>query len=103
MLAEGDEGMIDRALDSMAKTFGERRRRIDDLLAGSYMHNWQSDPFSRGAYSYAGVGGAGAHQALSRPVGSTLFFAGEATNGEQTGTVAGAIESGVKAAQQLLR
>lgn len=102
MLAEGDEGMIDRALDSMAKTFGERRRRIDDLLAGAYMHNWQSDPFSRGAYSYAGVGGAGAHQALSRPVGSTLFFAGEATNGEQTGTVAGAIESGVIAARRLL-
>ena len=103
LLAEGEEGMIDRALDSMAKTFGKRRGRIDDLLAGSYMHNWQSDPFSRGAYSYAGVGGAGAHQTLSRPAGSTLFFAGEATNGEQTGTVAGAIESGLKAARQLLR
>lgn len=103
MLSEGDEGMIDRALDSLARTFGQRRRTIDDLLAGSYTHNWQSDPFSRGAYSYAGVGGSGAHQTLSRPVRSTLFFAGEATNGRQTGTVAGAIESGANAAKQVLR
>jgi monoamine oxidase len=103
LLADSDEGMIDRVLDSMSKTFRQRRRTIDDLLAGAYSHNWQSDPFSRGAYSYAGVGGSGAHKTLSRPIGSTLFFAGEATNAEQTGTVAGAIESGVRAAAELLR
>jgi len=102
MLAEG-EGMIDRALDTMSKTFGIRRREIDDQLAGSYLHNWQADPFSRGAYSYAGVGGMNAHQLLGRPVQSTLFFAGEGTSGEQTGTVAGAIESGQRAAREFLR
>jgi monoamine oxidase len=102
LLAEGDEGMIDRVLDSMSKAFTQRRRTIDDLLAGAYSHNWQSDPFSRGAYSYAGVGGSGAHKTLSRPIGATLFFAGEATNAEQTGTVAGAIESGRRAATELL-
>lgn len=45
----------------------------------------------------------GAHKALARPIGSTLFFAGEATNGGQTGTVAGAIESGRRAAKELLK
>jgi len=33
----------------------------------------------------------------------TLFFGGEATDSEQTGTVAGAIASGRRAAHQLLR
>jgi monoamine oxidase len=36
-------------------------------------------------------------------VQSTLFFAGEATNGEQTGTVAGAIVSGQRAAAAVRR
>ena len=95
--------MIDRAIDSLAAAFGVRRRMIEQSLAATWTHNWQSDPFSRGAYSYAGVGGVGAHKALARPIGATLFFAGEATNGEQTGTVAGAIESGRRAAKELLR
>ena len=80
-----------------------RRTKIDGLVAGSFTHNWQSDPFSRGAYSYAAVGGTGAHNALARPLQQTLFFAGEATDAEQTGTVAGAmIESGRRAARELL-
>jgi monoamine oxidase len=103
LLAEGDEAMIDRALDSLAKTFGMRRRTVDDQLAGTYTHNWQSDLFSRGAYSYAAVGGSGAHQTLARPLRSTLFFAGEATSSDQTGTVAGAIETGRRAARELLK
>ncbi|MEP6993186.1 MAG: FAD-dependent oxidoreductase [Acidobacteriota bacterium] len=40
---------------------------------------------------------------MARPVAGTLFFAGEATNAEQSGTVAGAIASGRRAARQLLR
>jgi len=42
-----------------------------------------------------------AHKALAKPIESTLFFAGEATNGEQTGTVAGAIVSGLAAARRI--
>jgi monoamine oxidase len=30
-----------------------------------------------------------------------LFFAGEATSGDQTGTMAGAIESGLRAARDI--
>jgi monoamine oxidase len=93
---------VDRVLDSLSKAFGMRRRDIDTRLAGSWWHDWQSDPFSRGAYSYAGVGGTGAHKMLGKSVDNTLFFAGEATSEDQTGTVAGAIESGRKAAKQML-
>lgn len=101
LLAEGAEAMNDRALDSLARIFGMRRRTLDGLLAGSFTHDWQRDPFSRGAYSYAGVGGRAAHRALARPVEKTLYFAGEATSADQTGTVAGAIVSGRRAAQEI--
>ena len=101
LAAESDP--IDRALDSMAQIFAVRRSAIDRLLVGTFTHDWQHDPFSRGAYSYAGVGGLDAHDELAKPVQSTLFFAGEATNGEQTGTVAGAIVSGQRSAAQVRR
>jgi monoamine oxidase len=103
LLAEGENAMIDRALDSMARAFCVRRKLLDKLLVATWTHDWQRDPFSRGAYSYAGVGGSEAHAALAKPVQSTLFFAGEATDGKQTGTVAGAIASGQRAAAQLTR
>lgn len=94
--------IIDRALDSMSRAFGVPRRRLDALLAGTWTHDWQSDPYSRGAYSYAGVGGAGAHAVLAKPIKNTLFFAGEATSTDETGTVAGAIATGYRATKQLL-
>ena len=103
LLAEGADARIDRALQSLASAWNVPRRRIDELLAGTFTHDWQADPFSRGAYSYAAVGGAGAHDALAKPVRNTLFFAGEATSSDQTGTVAGAIESGRRAAREALR
>ena len=103
LLADGPAAVTDRALDALGRTFGMRRSRLDALFAGSWTHDWQRDPFSRGAYSYAGVGGHGAHRALARPLEETLFFAGEATSSDQTGTVAGAIESGKRAALEVLK
>jgi monoamine oxidase len=103
LLAEGNDSMIDRGLDAMAGAFRMRRRELDNLLVANYFHDWQADPFSRGAYSYAGVGGKNAHQALGRPLEGVLFFAGEATSGDQTGTVAGAIDSGHRVAREIVR
>jgi len=40
--------------------------------------------------SYVRVGGALARERLAEPLGDTLFFAGEATDREEAGTVAGA-------------
>ncbi|HYR28923.1 MAG TPA: NAD(P)/FAD-dependent oxidoreductase, partial [Thermoanaerobaculia bacterium] len=75
MLAESEEAMIERAKTSMAAAFAVPRKKIDALLAGTFTHDWQRDPFSRCAYSYAAVGGANAHAALAKPVRQTLFFA----------------------------
>jgi monoamine oxidase len=63
--------------------------------------DWQADRYARGGYSYVRVGGQGARAALARPVAHTLFFAGEATDAEEAGTVAGALRSGFRAARQV--
>ncbi|HEY0372382.1 MAG TPA: NAD(P)/FAD-dependent oxidoreductase [Thermoanaerobaculia bacterium] len=102
MLTEGHDAMIDRALNVLASAWDVPRKRVDDLLTGTFTHDWQADPFSRCAYSYAAVGGANAHDALAKPMRKTLFFAGEATSSDQTGTVAGAIASGQRAAREVL-
>jgi monoamine oxidase len=92
----------DTALRSLAKSLAMRPARIRALVEEWWTHDWRSDPFSRGSYSYALVGGANAARTLARPIDDTLFFAGEATSSEQSGTVAGALESGERAARELL-
>jgi monoamine oxidase len=73
-------------------------------LERAYFHDWQSDPFSRGAYSYGRVGADGAQQVLAAPLEKTLFFAGEATDTSgHNGTVHGAIASGHRAAREILQ
>lgn len=103
MLAEGEEARIDRALAALAEAWDVPRKRVDALLVASWTHDWQSDPFSRCAYSYAAVGGENAAAQLAKPLRRTLFFAGEATSSDETGTVAGAIESGFRAARETFR
>lgn len=103
LLAESAGARVGRALESMAEAFGMRRRTLEQQLTATYSHDWQADPFSRGAYSYATVGGAEASRLLARPLEATLFFAGEATSRDETGTVAGALESGKRAAEECVR
>jgi monoamine oxidase len=96
--------IADRAMEALARQCGITRRRVRSLVEAVWTHNWVHDPFARGAYSYQRVGGSAAPAALARPLGGTLFFAGEATdtNGA-TGTVHGAIASGRRAGRQVLR
>ena len=94
--------LLRRALETLGTFFGASRARLERLLVAHDHHDWNADPFSRGAYSYAAVGGASAPAALARPVQSTLFFAGEATARDESGTVPGAIASGRRAARLIL-
>ena len=72
------------------------------MASSSLFCDWHADPFARGAYSYAAVGGAEAPMALAQPIARTLYFAGEATHPTQSGTVAGAIETGRRVAREIL-
>lgn len=96
--------VVKQALQTLAGLLGVPPQTVEDSLEASYFHDWQSDPFSRGAYSYGKVGSDGAQQALGAPVENTLFFAGEATDiSGHNGTVHGAIASGYRAADEILR
>jgi monoamine oxidase len=94
--------LVRTALDSLQSVFG-KTARVRTLLEGAYLHDWQADPFARGAYSYVLAGGTTARKTLAAPVQGTLFFAGEAADCEgESGTVAGALQSGARAARQVV-
>jgi monoamine oxidase len=66
-------------------------------------HDWQTDPYSLGAYTWVPQGAIDASDELSVPVDATLFFAGEHTDTSgHWGTVHGALRSGYRAAEQVL-
>jgi monoamine oxidase len=93
-----------RAIASLARHLRMTTARMRAMVEGVWTHNWELDPFARGAYSYQRAGAANATDALARPLNGTLFFAGEATGtGGSTGTVDGAIATGRRAAKQLVR
>ena len=88
--------LVDAALRSVHAIFP------DAQLADARVQDWQLDPCSRGGYSYVLVDGEGARAALAAPVEDTLYFAGEATDSLESGTVAGALRSGRRAAREIL-
>ena len=91
-----------QAVQSLDSLFG-KQWDVGDELEGAYYHDWQRDPFARGAYSYVGVGGDTAREQLAAPVAGTLFFAGEATDTEgEAATVTGALQSGERAANEVI-
>lgn len=75
---------------------------VEAELIEAHFHDWQSDPFACGAYSYVRVNGGNAREALGVPVARALYFAGEATSSDDPGTVAGALDTGYRAAEQAL-
>lgn len=103
VLSLTDEQIAGRAVDSLAHVFAVRREAVAGQVEGWHLHNWSSDPFARGAYSYARVGGLEARERLAQPAEDTLYFAGEATDTEgHSATVHGALASGLRAARQIL-
>jgi monoamine oxidase len=89
---------------ALAGLLGKNESDLKTRLEAGFTHDWQTDPFACGAYSYGNVGGADAARVLAEPISDTLFFAGEATNFEgHNGTVNGAISSGQRVAEEVLR
>jgi monoamine oxidase len=90
-------------LAELARAFGMRRARAEQLVESMHWHDWSADVHVRGAYSYVGVGGASAPRTLARQTAGTVFMAGEATSQGSGGTVEGALESAARAVKGVLR
>jgi monoamine oxidase len=101
---QGKDQIVNSAVQALGRIMGIDDRELHQHMIGSFTHDWQADPFSCGAYSYAAAGGIDAAAVLAAPVADTLYFAGEATNRDgYNGTVHGAIATGIRAAQELLQ
>ncbi|RXH58834.1 flavin monoamine oxidase family protein [Granulicella sibirica] len=97
------EEIGEQACETLARIFG---LQADDVLAGLVAcepHDWRSDPWTLGAYSYIPAGEIDSPRALGVPVEETLYFAGEHTDVTgHWGTVHAAMRSGLRAAEQIL-
>jgi monoamine oxidase len=92
-----------RAVAALATLLNVDQSLVRSELVSAHFHDWCADPLTRGAYTYARVGGSAAYRALAQPLHGILFFAGEAT--DSTGnhaTVHGAIASGYRAADEVI-
>jgi monoamine oxidase len=99
----GDENvLLELSLSTLASAFGLPVADIRRLLMSWHTHDWQADPYSCGAYSYAPAGAMDASARMTEPVEDTLYFAGEHTDTSgHWGTVHGALRSGIRAASQI--
>jgi monoamine oxidase len=88
------------AMASLRKMFGAAVVEPEAML----YPRWLSDPWSRGGYSYPGVGSATEdREVYARPLGRRVFFAGEATEPVEYGTVHAALWSGEQAAEAIFQ
>ena len=99
-----DRRLAEVAIDALADLVGEKRAHAHELVEGCFFHDWNTDPFARGAYAHVLVGGDGAPRRLAQSIDATLFFAGEHTvDAPGMGTVDGALASGKRAAREVAR
>jgi monoamine oxidase len=88
------------ARDELSGIFGSQ---FNASLLSAVSTGWYNDPWSRGAYSAALPGRARMRERLSEALNDTVFFAGEACSTQYFGTIMGAAQTGVAAAQRVLR
>ena len=96
-----DAARLNRALVDLDAAFGGTGAATAAFAEGFVM-NWTGSPYVLGSYSYPAPGtrptsGSTMRQVLAQPVGSQLYFAGEATHNTAPSTVPGALQSGERA------
>ena len=99
---QANAAIVDQAIVSLTRIFNISANEVRAELQTSYIHDWLDDPFSLGAYSYLPVDGLEDQETLAQPLDDKLFFAGEATSVGHIGTVHGALQSGQRAAREIL-
>jgi len=98
--AKGEAAMIDFALCWLGGLYGADMK---NLVKRRHATRWNNEPWVLGATSSAAPGGQSARKVLTEPLSNRIFLAGEATHETLWGTVAGAWESGERAADAVLK
>jgi polyamine oxidase len=95
-----DEEVKEVAMSSLRKMFGDDIPPPDAML----YPRWLSDPWSQGGYSYPAIGSAPEDRPIhARPLADRVFFAGEATEPVEYGTVHSALWSAEQTAEAIFR
>ncbi|MBC3883808.1 flavin monoamine oxidase family protein [Undibacterium griseum] len=98
--AWSDEKAIQSAVSILSTMFG----RPIPMPVDAVITRWKSDPYARGSYSFNAVGSTpGQRDDLARSIAGKVFFAGEATDKKYYQTVHGAYQSGLRAADEILK
>jgi monoamine oxidase len=96
----GEAAFAAAAIDEVVELLGsDYRRKLRPLS----LSRWAHDEFATGSYSYALPGHAGDRAKLASPVEGRIFFAGEATSPNFFSTCHGALESGIRAAKEVVK
>ena len=98
--AKGEAAMIDFALTWLGGLYGTDMK---NLVKRSRATRWDKEPWVLGATSAAAPGHQSARKVMTEPLKGRIYFAGEATHETLWGTVAGAWESGERAAAAVLK
>jgi monoamine oxidase len=98
-----DTARLDQALVDLDAAFGGS---ATPAFIEGIVINWSAWPYTLGSYSYPAPGthptsGPSMREVLAQPVGTTLYFAGEATHNTASSTVPGALQSGERAGGEI--
>lgn len=96
---QGEAVMTAFAVEWLTKLYGSD---VKAAVRRSTVTRWDAAPYVLGAVSAAAPGAQGSRNILMEPLNG-LYFAGEAAHETLSGTVAGAWESGERAAEAALR
>ena len=96
-----DEEVKEAALASLRKMFGGNKVPEPEAFV---FPRWLTDPWTMGGYSYPAIGSPPEdHDDHARPLGNRVFFAGEATEPVEYGTVHAALWSAEQTAEALFQ
>jgi monoamine oxidase len=99
LINQGTEKALETGLESLREIL--KKRDLTPITA--MMKQWSDDPFALGAYSYTPPGAVEARNVLALPTNGRLFWAGEATHSKLYGSIDGGMESGQRAAEEVIQ